>query len=53
MDVYWVLALKVDEALLSGKPLAGIMLDYSLCFDRLPHGTCCDWAQKPGPSHAL
>ena len=34
----WVLALRVEEALVAGTPLSGLLLDYSKCFDRLPHG---------------
>ena len=37
LDVYWALALRVEETLQAGTPLTGIMLDYSKCFDRLPH----------------
>ena len=38
VDVYWEMALRVEDALLSGTELAGILLDYAKCFDRLPHG---------------
>ena len=38
MDVYWELAVRVEEALVLGQPLTGLMLDYAKCFDRLPHG---------------
>ena len=31
------MALRVEDALLSGTELAGILLDHAKCFDRLPH----------------
>eukprot|EP00666_Eupelagonemidae_sp_cell4sb_P018026 gene18026-biopygen9074 len=37
LDVFWRLSLAVEEALLQGKPLHGIALDWEKCFDRLPH----------------
>eukprot|EP00660_Eupelagonema_oceanica_P019557 gene19557-biopygen9319 len=37
-DVYWALALRLEEALLRGEPLVGLSLDWSKCFDRLPQG---------------
>ena len=35
-DVWWKLAVQVERALLEGSDLAGVSLDYSKCFDRIP-----------------
>ena len=35
-DVYWHLAVRVEEALLDGQPLYGCSLDYAKCFDMVP-----------------
>eukprot|EP00973_Karenia_brevis_P052342 7273917-Karenia_brevis.AAC.1 len=37
-DIYWVLALQIEQQLLEGGCLYGISLDYAKCFDRIPHG---------------
>ena len=53
MDVYWAIALRVEDALLSGAELAGILLDYAKCFDRLPHGVMLRLASESGASDRL
>ena len=53
IDVYWALALRVEDALLSGTPLSGLMLDYSKCFDRLPHGIMLRLAAESGADDRL
>ena len=35
-DVFWTLALKLEAAVLEGRPLYGFTLDYAKCFDRVP-----------------
>ena len=53
LDVYWEMALRVEDALLSGTELAGILLDYAKCFDRLPHGIMLRLASESGASERL
>eukprot|EP00973_Karenia_brevis_P029194 4026813-Karenia_brevis.AAC.1 len=36
-DVYWSIALKVEDAVLHDCPLFGISFDYVKCFDMIPH----------------
>ena len=50
IDAYWTLALKVEAALISGQPLSGVLLDYSKCFDRLPHNIMLKLAERLGPT---
>ena len=47
-DVYWQLALQLEEALCSGRPLYGCCLDYSKCFDRLPQRILLRLAKELG-----
>eukprot|EP00973_Karenia_brevis_P033631 4637103-Karenia_brevis.AAC.1 len=47
-DVFWTLALQLEQALLTGTPLYGLGLDYSKCFDRLPHGILLALAEHMG-----
>ena len=35
-DVYWTLALQIEEAVMRGTPLYGFSLDSSKCFDYIP-----------------
>ena len=37
LHVYWAMALQVEDSMFSGTDLAGVLLDYAKCFDRLPH----------------
>ena len=53
IDVYWALALRVEAALLSGEAMAGLLLDYSKCLDRLPHGIMLRLARASGASERL
>ena len=53
LDVYWEMALRVEDALLSGTELAGILLDYAKCFDRLPHGIMLRLASESGAPDRL
>jgi hypothetical protein len=53
VDVYWEMALRVEDALLSGTELSGVLLDYAKCFDRLPHGVMLRLASESGASHRL
>ena len=46
--VWWKLALKVERALLEEGHLAGISLDYSKCFDRVPMNIVLKLAQHMG-----
>jgi len=48
VDAYWSIAVTVEEALLSNKPLTDALLDYAKCFDRLPHGVLLTLASKAG-----
>ena len=48
VNAFYKLALCVEEALLSNKPLTGALLDYAKCFDRLPHGILLSLARKSG-----
>ena len=48
IDVYWELAARVEDALLSGDRLYGILLDYAKCFDRLPHSIMLNLAKAMG-----
>ena len=52
-DVYWALALRIEEALLSGEALCGLSLDYSKCFDRLPHKILFKLVEEPGLSRQI
>ena len=52
-DNWWHLALKVEEALLSGENLAGISLDYSKCFDRVPQGVVLRLAEELGMAESI
>ena len=36
-DVFWSVAHRIEDALLSGVPVAGVIFDYSKCFDLIPH----------------
>eukprot|EP00973_Karenia_brevis_P051540 7158540-Karenia_brevis.AAC.1 len=36
-DIFWTLALKVEDSMLHGRPLFGINFDYTKCFDLVPH----------------
>eukprot|EP00973_Karenia_brevis_P047280 6561799-Karenia_brevis.AAC.1 len=47
-DIYWDLALKVENAMLEGSPLYGLSLDYAKCFDRLPHGILLQLIEELG-----
>eukprot|EP00973_Karenia_brevis_P006334 862250-Karenia_brevis.AAC.1 len=33
-DIYWALALKIENSTLHGHPLYGFSLDYAKCFDK-------------------
>ena len=35
-DIYWKLAIQIEEAMMTGVPLYGFSLDYSKCFDNIP-----------------
>ena len=48
VDAFYKIALAVEEALLSHKPLTGAFLDYAKCFDRLPHGVLLSLARRAG-----
>ncbi|CAE8613885.1 unnamed protein product [Polarella glacialis] len=37
-DVYWSLALRIEDAILRGIPLVGVSFDYSKCCDRIHNG---------------
>ena len=52
-DVWWKLAVQVERALLEGSDLAGISLDYSTCFDRLPIRIVLRLAEHIGKAKAL
>jgi len=47
-DVWWVLAVKLEQALLSGQELSGMSLDYSKCFDRVPIEIVLEVAERCG-----
>ncbi len=47
-DVWWQMGLKVEEALLSGEPLLGFVLDWSKCFDRVPVNLVLRLAEELG-----
>jgi hypothetical protein len=53
LDVYWAAALRVEEALLTGRPLVGLLLDYAKCFDRLPHAVMFRLASASGADERL
>eukprot|EP00973_Karenia_brevis_P003253 447503-Karenia_brevis.AAC.1 len=36
-DIFWTLALQIEDSVLHGKPLFGINFDYTKCFDLVPH----------------
>ncbi|CAE8644441.1 unnamed protein product, partial [Polarella glacialis] len=36
-DVFWTVALRVEESVLSGVPLSGVSFDYMKCSDLIPH----------------
>ena len=48
VDAFYAMALTIEEALLSNKPLTGALLDYAKCFDRLPHAVLLSLARKSG-----
>ena len=48
VDAFYTIAVAVEEALLSNKPLTGAFLDYAKCFDRLPHGVLLSLAHRAG-----
>ena len=48
LDVCWALALKVEAALLSGKPVFGICFDFAKCFDRIPHNILLELVERMG-----
>ena len=47
-DVFWPLALRVEHALLTGKPLYGLSLDYQKCFDSLPQKILLQLSKEMG-----
>ena len=49
-DVFWGLALRLEEALLSGEDLAGFSLDYAKCFDKVPVAISLRLAEEVGMS---
>eukprot|EP00973_Karenia_brevis_P016635 2278244-Karenia_brevis.AAC.1 len=53
-DVFWALALRVEASLLEGSPLYGFTVDYTKCFDMLPHSIILTLAGEMGmPSEVL
>ena len=47
-DVFWELALKIENSVLSGTPLYGFSLDYCKCFDKLPQKILLQLAAEMG-----
>eukprot|EP00665_Eupelagonemidae_sp_cell47_P008443 gene8443-2313_t len=47
-DLYWSLALRIEEAILTGTPLVGISADWAKCFDRVPHGIMLALLEETG-----
>lgn len=52
-DVFWVLALQVEAALLDGRHLYGLKFDFAKCFDRLPHNVLLKLVQRMGMSSRI
>ncbi|CAE8724944.1 unnamed protein product, partial [Polarella glacialis] len=52
-DVFWVLALQVEAALLDGRHLYGLKFDFEKCFDRLPHNILLKLVQRMGMSSRI
>ena len=52
-DVWYDIALHVEESLLLGTPLGGGTLDYSKCFDRIPQGILLKLAEHLGIASAI
>ena len=51
VDVYWEVALLLEQAVLDGEDLSGLILDYAKCFDKLPHKIMLKLAEEAG-AHA-
>eukprot|EP00660_Eupelagonema_oceanica_P019407 gene19407-biopygen14683 len=47
-DLYWELALKLEEALLKGDPFGGASLDSEKAFDRIPQGILMNLMEELG-----
>eukprot|EP00973_Karenia_brevis_P041921 5803289-Karenia_brevis.AAC.1 len=52
-DVFWSLAVKVEAAILEGKPLFGISFDYTKCFDCIPQGILLELIDHMGIAECI
>ena len=47
-SVWWAVALLIEHALVTGRPLFGFSLDFAKCFDRIPIHIAFELAELAG-----
>ena len=52
-DIWWTQALAIEDALLRGRCLYGLSLDYGKCFDRIPIHIVLELSRVHGMSPRL